>query len=46
VFQKNNFLVSQSPDLAKSFLLWADARTGGFSAVLEQETDDGKIAPV
>ena len=43
MFQKINL---QPPDLAKPFLLWVDARTGGFGAFQEQETDDGKITPV
>ena len=38
--------VLQPPDLTKPFFLWVDASTAGFGAVLEQETSDGKTAPV
>ena len=38
--------VLRPPDLAKPFFLWVDARAVGFGAVLEQETEDGKTAPI
>lgn len=46
---KNHLLntpVLWPPDLAKPFFLWVDAYTPGYGAVLEQETEDGKTAPV
>ena len=38
--------VLRPPDLAKPFFLWVDASAVGFGAVLEQETEDGKTAPI
>ena len=38
--------VLQPPDIAKPFYLWVDASSAGFGAVLEQETEDGKTAPI
>ena len=38
--------VLHPPDLTKPFYLWVDASIAGFGAVLEQETDKGRTAPV
>ena len=38
--------VLQPPDMAKPFYLWVAASSAGFCAVLEQETEDGRTAPV